>query len=61
MEETWHSKLPLMVKNLIKNRIQNVDNLGKKSWQGINLCQLCNEEENTEHLMSDCCLYMCCG
>jgi hypothetical protein len=41
MEETWHSKLPLMVKNLIKNRIQNVDNLGKKSWQGINLCQLC--------------------
>jgi hypothetical protein len=34
MEEMWRSKLPLMVKNFVwlvmRNRIQTVDNLGKK-------------------------------
>jgi hypothetical protein len=54
----WQSKLPLKVKNfvwlVIKNRIQIVDNLGKKKWQGSSLCQLCQEEENIEHLMFRC-------
>jgi hypothetical protein len=58
MEEMWHSKLPLKVKNFVwlvtRNRIQTMDNLGKKSWQGSNLCQLCNEEESTEHLIFRC-------
>jgi hypothetical protein len=31
-----------------------VDNLGKKRWQGSSLCQLCKDEENTEHLMFRC-------
>jgi hypothetical protein len=38
MEEMWHSKLHLKVKNFVwmvdTNRIQIVDNLGKKNWKG---------------------------
>jgi hypothetical protein len=39
---------------VIRNIIQTADNLGKKRWQGSNLCQLCDEEENTEHLVFRC-------
>jgi hypothetical protein len=37
-----------------RNRIQTVDNLGRKKWKGSKLCQLCNEEENVEHLLFRC-------
>jgi hypothetical protein len=31
-----------------------VDNLGRKKWKGSKLCQLCNEEENVDHLLFRC-------
>jgi hypothetical protein len=38
MEEMWHSNLPLKVKNFIwmvdRNRIQTMDNLGRKTGKG---------------------------
>jgi hypothetical protein len=58
IEETWHSRLPLKVKNFVwmidRNRIQTMDNLGRKNWKGSKFCQLCQEEESVDHLMFRC-------
>jgi hypothetical protein len=55
IEEMWRSKLHLKVKNfiwlVIRNRIQTVDNLGRKKWKGS---KLCNEEESVNHLLFRC-------
>jgi hypothetical protein len=65
MEEMWQSKLPMKVKNfvwlVIRNRIQTVDNLSKKRWKENKLCQLCNEDENAEHLLFRCPIVVLCG
>jgi hypothetical protein len=42
MEELWKSKLPLKVRNFLglmyRGRIQTVDNLKKKRWNGDEKC-----------------------
>jgi hypothetical protein len=54
----WQSQMPLKMKFFVwlvlRNRIQTVDNLGRKKWKGSKLCQLCNEEENVDHLLFRC-------
>jgi hypothetical protein len=58
LEELWHSKLPLKIKNFMwlvhRNRIQIADNLGRKKWKGSKMCQLFNTEESVDHLMFNC-------
>jgi hypothetical protein len=42
MEELWHSKMSLKIKNFVWlvlwNRVQTTDNLGRKKWRGNKLC-----------------------
>jgi hypothetical protein len=42
MEELWHSKLPLKIKNFVwlvlQNRVQTANNMGRKNWKGSKLC-----------------------
>jgi hypothetical protein len=58
MEELWHSKLPLKIKNFMwlvhQNRVQTADNLGRKQWKGSKLCHFCQAEENADHLFIRC-------
>jgi hypothetical protein len=55
LEEPWHSKLLLKVKNFmwlaIRNIIQTADNLGRKNWKGSKFCQLCNSEKSVDHMI----------
>jgi hypothetical protein len=65
MEEMWHSKLHLKVKNFVwmvdRNTIRMVDNLGKKNRKGSMFCQMCNEGESVDQLMFRARLQSLCG
>jgi hypothetical protein len=65
MEELWHSKLPLKIENFVwlalRNKVQAVDNLGRKKWKGGKLCQLCQVEETKDHLFFQCPSAVLCG
>jgi hypothetical protein len=54
----WQAHMPLKVKKIVclvlRNRIQTVDNLDRKNWQGDKKCQLCGEEENVDRLIFRC-------
>jgi hypothetical protein len=58
MEEMWHSRLPLKVRNfiwlVIRNRVQTTYNLDRKKWKGSKFCQLCNSEESVDHMLFQC-------
>jgi hypothetical protein len=57
-EVMWQAHMPLKVKKIVclvlRNRIQTVDNLDRKNWQGDKKCQLCGEEENVDRLIFRC-------
>jgi hypothetical protein len=58
MEELWHSKMPLKIKNFVwlvlRNRVQTTYNVGRKQWRGNKLCQFCQIEESADHLFFKC-------
>ena len=61
----WNLKLPLRIKVfcwiLIKDRILTKENLKKKGWKKVEMCEFCDDHETTEHLFFSCPLakYMC--
>jgi hypothetical protein len=41
---------------IYQNKIQTIDNLGRKHWKESKFCHLCNKEEIVDHLLFPCSL-----
>lgn len=39
---------------VIKGRILTKDNLRKKGWTGMNICEFCGARESIDHLLFTC-------
>jgi hypothetical protein len=54
----WTLKLSLRIKVFcwlaIKNRILTKENLKKKEWKRVELCEFCDDHETQEHLFFPC-------
>ena len=54
----WSLKLPLRIKVfcwiLIKDKILTKENLKKRGWKKVEMCEFCDSHETTEHLFFSC-------